>query len=95
MAAFKRIVLYRLAEKRIFNKPYYWICNKEIKMIKNSKILVTIFIVAILLIAGCTGIKEKSPLKSEKEASLATSNLTDTIDTVSSNLQEISRTLGR
>ncbi|MBI2670458.1 hypothetical protein HYX18_00560 [Candidatus Woesearchaeota archaeon] len=65
-------------------------------MNRNNKLLIIILLVAIVLIGSCKSlIQQKTQIKSEKDASSATSNLTDTIDTVSTNLKDVSRTLGR
>lgn len=61
-----------------------------------KKIIIIVFLVLIVLVASCkTQLAGKEEIKSQEQATSATSNLTDTIDNVGSNLKDISRTLGR
>ena len=63
---------------------------------ENKKYIIIIFLISVVLIAGCNDLGGgKINIKSDQQAGAATSNLTDNLDKVSTDLKDISRTLGR
>ncbi len=67
-------------------------------MNNKTKLVIIILLVSIVIIGACKELttKTKAPdVKSDKDAATSTSSLSDKIDDVSSDLKEVSRTLGR